>query len=144
MRATIAQREQEGQLDKLLEEAEGKSPKKLEEGPKTAPEPVPEPTPEKTPKKKVDPGDEAGGDDRMSDSSEESESENGMTPDHGYPESVGAQQPRHHECDFAVGNECWKSWRNLLVRRNVVESIGRSSKNAWTPTKLWWRKNGST
>ena len=80
LRASIAQREQEGQLDKLLEEAEGKSPKKLEEGPKTAPEPVPEPTPEKTPKKKVDPGDEAGGDDRMSDSSEESESENGMTP----------------------------------------------------------------
>ena len=73
LRASIAQREQEGQLDKLLEEAEGKSPKKLEEGSKAAPGPAPEPTPEKTPTKKAGPGDEAGSDDRMSSSSEESE-----------------------------------------------------------------------
>ena len=66
LRDTLDQRLKEGSLDK-----------QLKEGPKPAPDPVPEPVPEKVSTATENPGeDEAGSDDRMSSSSEESESEN--------------------------------------------------------------------
>ena len=59
-----------------------------------------------------------------------------MTSDHGHLDSVGVQQSCQHERDFPIGDTLWKYWSTQLVRRDVVESIGRSSKNAGTTTNL--------